>query len=762
MKIANYICGLSLCLGLLLEAGFLGVPISRAEVIKVMTANISHTLPFPRYGDKARHIFQGLKPDVVLAQEFTVQSGTRREYIDAAFGTGFDWSCSDDSNAVISRWDIQSHGQWVDPAFVNINRWFAWAVIDLPGDKDLQVISIHLKAGSTSSDVSRRLQAAEALKDHVRASFDDGQYIIIGGDTNAQGLGEAVLQKLDEFLDVFDHRPADRNGNMTTNEVRSKYIDWIMPNHLLDERHVPLYVGQVDTSFRRYTEGIVFDSWVFHTIADLPPILYGDSHGEYMGHLAVMKAFQINASSSLRVEEGFDNFENGTRPPGWVFTNCNENSDTYTSPAGNYGRTLPSIKLDDTGDAIITAFFANPNTLTFWIRGIATDATSALLVEEHYDSDWHRVANLVELPLSGTVSGPFDLCADSDQLKFTYLKSQGVLAFDDVKITGFTLTPTPESYHTPTPEPTALLPPSVTPSPTPSLSPTPESTVTPPPSVLPSPTPSLSPPPSLTPTPSAIPTPTCGPTIAPPRSVVASGDYDGDGTDDIAIFRASSSLWAIRGISRAYFGVLGDLPVPGDYSGNDTAEIAIYRGSSGLWAVRGLTRVFMGSGGIPVPGDYDGDGCCDAGVFTDSSGQWQVKDVTRVFFGKALDWPIPGDFSGDGTREIGIFRAINGLWAIHGYSRAYYGHEDDWPVPGDYDGDGTEEIAIWRSCCGLWARRRITRAYYGTCVDWPRSADYDGNGTDAAGIFRSSSGLWAIRGISRAYFGSSRDIPVTR
>ncbi len=33
---------------------------------------------------------------------------------------------------------------------------------------------------------------------------------------------------------------------------------------------------------------------------------------------------------------------------------------------------------------------------------------------------------------------------------------------------------------------------------------------------------------------------------------IVSGDYDGDGVSDIAIFRPSSGLWAIRGISRLY------------------------------------------------------------------------------------------------------------------------------------------------------------------------------------------------------------------
>jgi len=40
-------------------------------------------------------------------------------------------------------------------------------------------------------------------------------------------------------------------------------------------------------------------------------------------------------------------------------------------------------------------------------------------------------------------------------------------------------------------------------------------------------------------------------------------DYDGDGIADIAIFRGTSGLWALRGVSRVYFGTSGDVPVSG-------------------------------------------------------------------------------------------------------------------------------------------------------------------------------------------------------
>ena len=59
-------------------------------------------------------------------------------------------------------------------------------------------------------------------------------------------------------------------------------------------------------------------------------------------------------------------------------------------------------------------------------------------------------------------------------------------------------------------------------------------------------------------------------------------DYDGDGTSDIGIFRETSGLWAIRGVTRAYFGGTADSPVPGDYAGDGTSEIGIFRPTSGL------------------------------------------------------------------------------------------------------------------------------------------------------------------------------------
>ncbi len=240
-------------------------------------------------------------------------------------------------------------------------------------------------------------------------------------------------------------------------------------------------------------------------------------------------------------------------------------------------------------------------------------------------------------------------------------------------------------------------------------------------------------------------------------------DYNGDGTSDIGIFRESSGLWAIRGITRVYFGGSGDETVPGDYDGNGTTDLGVFRKSSGLWAVRGVTRgYFGGSSDTPLPGDYDGDGTTEPGIFRESSGLWAIRGITRVYFGASGDSPVPGWYEGGMTDEIGLFRPASGLWAIRGVTRVYFGSTGDTPKSGNYNGDGAWDIGLFRPASGLWAIRGVTRAYFGSAADQPVPADYQGSGADEIGIFRGSSGLWAVQGVTRVYYGSSGDIPVAR
>ena len=269
-------------------------------------------------------------------------------------------------------------------------------------------------------------------------------------------------------------------------------------------------------------------------------------------------------------------------------------------------------------------------------------------------------------------------------------------------------------------------------------------------------------PPVTTPTPPGT-TPVPPVTTPTPRIPPWITDFNGDGTSDIAIFRGSSGLWAIRKITRVYFGGTTDVPVPGDYNGDGTTEIGIFRATSGLWAIRSNTRAYFGSGSdLPEPGDYDGDGTAGIGIFRSASGLWAIRGVTRIYFGGSADSPAPGYYYGDTRKDIGIFRESSGLWAVRDVTRVYFGSTGDDTVPGDYNGDGAWDCGIFLSSSGLWAIRDVTRQYFGSSSDSPVPGNYEGTGKDDIGIFRESSGLWDIQGITRVYYGGTGDMPVTR
>ncbi|MCP5489360.1 MAG: S8 family serine peptidase [Verrucomicrobia bacterium] len=126
------------------------------------------------------------------------------------------------------------------------------------------------------------------------------------------------------------------------------------------------------------------------------------------------------------INEGFNG--GATAPEGWTFTSLA----TY-STAGNYGDAPPSLKFDATADRMQTPALQSPTNLSFWVKGQGTDSASALLVEGAIEGTWTTVASFVPLPTSGTtLSTPVN--SSVTNIRFTYTKSVGNLALDDVLI----------------------------------------------------------------------------------------------------------------------------------------------------------------------------------------------------------------------------------------------------------------------------------------------------------------------------------------
>jgi len=251
--------------------------------------------------------------------------------------------------------------------------------------------------------------------------------------------------------------------------------------------------------------------------------------------------------------------------------------------------------------------------------------------------------------------------------------------------------------------------------------------------------------------------------IDPLYALAGAGDYDGDGTSDAAVFRPSDGSWAIRNLTRTFFGSDSDHPASGDYNGDGTADIAVFRPSAGLWSVRGLSRFYFGGTfDQAVPRDYNGNGTTAAAIFRPSAGMWATRGSERVYFGSSRDTVAPGDYDADGRTDVAIYRPSIGLWSVRNLTRFYFGSLLDRPCPGDYDGDGTWEGALFRPDEGQWMVRQGTRYWYGGDADLLVPADYDGDGIDDAGLFRDSEQSWMVRDLTRFYFGDYWDIPATR
>ncbi|MBP6004136.1 MAG: CHRD domain-containing protein [Pyrinomonadaceae bacterium] len=231
------------------------------------------------------------------------------------------------------------------------------------------------------------------------------------------------------------------------------------------------------------------------------------------------------------------------------------------------------------------------------------------------------------------------------------------------------------------------------------------------------------------------------------RDFPTPGDYDGDGKDDLAVYRAGatagapSEFWILRTSDnipkKIEFGVFGDKAVNRDYDGDGMTDIAVFRpgatatdqtfwwirrSSVGLEVTGNDLVIPFGTTGngtttfdTPIPGDYDGDGKFDLAVYRfglTPANNFIIRRssdlaITYQAFGNFnTDYILPGDYDGDGKYDLAVARtgatssSPLAWWILQsstGTTRNQtFGISSDLPVQGDYDGDARADIAIHR------------------------------------------------------------------
>lgn len=270
-------------------------------------------------------------------------------------------------------------------------------------------------------------------------------------------------------------------------------------------------------------------------------------------------------------------------------------------------------------------------------------------------------------------------------------------------------------------------------------------------------------------------------------------DFDGDGSNDLAVFRPSTGIWYANngnGFSAISFGSSADVPVSADYDGDGKTDRAVFRNVNGLavWEIQrssdgGVTATQFGfASDIPVRGDFDGDGRNDLAVFRSSSGVWYVQKSDNsgfiiIQFGMNGDIPVAPDLDGDGKSDLAVFRPSTGVWywirsSNNSFGAVQFGSNGDKPVKGDFDGDGSDDIAVYRPSTGVWYIWKSRDGsfdirQFGLAEDIPVAGNYDGDTKTDIAVFRPSNGIWYIwRSSDDTFefrqFGLSGDIPTNR
>ncbi len=179
---------------------------SPAAAVRVVTYNI---LNFPGTTGTAREddfrtVVEQLDADVIVVQEMLSQAGVNQflnnvlnysqpgTYAAGPFIDGYDTD-----NAVfyrVSTIDLVST-QRITTALRDINEYVVRPVGYASSDAEFAVYSLHLKAGSTSTDLAKRLAEATILRDHMNA-LAEGSHHMVAGDFNIRASYESAYQRL--------------------------------------------------------------------------------------------------------------------------------------------------------------------------------------------------------------------------------------------------------------------------------------------------------------------------------------------------------------------------------------------------------------------------------------------------------------------------------------------------------------------------------------------------------------------------------------
>jgi len=275
-------------------------------------------------------------------------------------------------------------------------------------------------------------------------------------------------------------------------------------------------------------------------------------------------------------------------------------------------------------------------------------------------------------------------------------------------------------------------------------------------------------------------------------------DFNGDGKDDIVTFNQGSAGDVYVALSNGagfagtsvkwqeFFAPAGETPLTGDFNGDGKDDIVTFTHGSlndvyvalsngGGFGPGVKWHDFFGlAGEVPAVGDVNGDGKDDIVTFTRGSlndvyvalstgTSFAASAKWHDFFGLNGETPGVGDVNGDGKADIVVFSqgTLADVYVALSNGAGFVGTTVKWhdffstagesPRIGDFDGDGKADIATFtnNAAADVYVATSTGAAFVGTTVKWsdffglagefPYTGDFDGDGKDDAVVFTKGS-----------------------
>ena len=298
----------------------------------------------------------------------------------------------------------------------------------------------------------------------------------------------------------------------------------------------------------------------------------------------------------------------------------------------------------------------------------------------------------------------------------------------------------------------------------------------------------------------------------------SSGDFDGDGEDELLMRNVSAGAWRYYDLAHAG-GRMRALPLPtddihrflgvGDFDGDGLDDVLFRRRDTGAWLyyalkVPGVSPRAVASDALRVTrnrvyefrgvGDLDGDGHDDLLLRNTDNGVWvaylmggtdpELRQGLGLTPNQQYEFGGVGDFNGDGRDDLLLRHKAAGAWVSYEMRADVRGvlkrprltKNRNFGLRGfgDLNGDGRDDVLLRHTGTGEWIHyemdggRAILRRHVGVRRDatYGRVAvgDFDGDGNDSLLVRHSSGGDWVDWDLSGAmaqaqpYTGLVRDL----